>query len=310
HGMMNPMSDVALVARIRARRIAFPQLRTNGAAIVLLQTYFGPTATFITVSYGKSTWRIPTYAPRSKARFRWISLRALPSAQDVLSVTNDARGDAAIAQVAVLTTRDYGIARARLTAALDRTALSYRLDGDDRQLWVPQGGTYELQALCLRQPAAVTVGPATSALAKRGSWYGAAIQMPPGNAKLDLRALNFAGCREIVLSRGEPARDRTNGQDLARLSGTTYVAGKTPAKSTVLLDTGFSPVWRINDPGAVHFLANGYANGWLVSAARDHIRVTNVAKALLLAGEIVSALFVLTALSFFFVESNRHRASR
>lgn len=75
-----------------------------------------------------------------------------------------------------------------------------------------------------------------------------------------------------------------------------YRTGNVAAGSVAILNTGYSPVWQ-SSGRAVHFTANGYANGWLELSDSSSVEIYPKTLMLLFLGTAISVLTVLSTIA-------------
>lgn len=256
--------DIAMVAHITSHRITLPGLAVDGNAQLLVEYWKGPTGGFLHVGLGKERFTLDERAPARVEGYHWAHITAQSSRSDQVTLSAGRSGDSAVAEVALIPTAVYSAEERQISRLLSRTRIIHVL----RPSQAGSGKKRKRPASLCR----VTVG------------------LKSHNRPTTVRCGSVLGGNRL-----------TRPTPFYRTGFTTYSVGAVGA-GTFLLNTAFSPTWKINGAHSIHFVANGYSNGWLIPRGRNSPHeIWNQAALLLTIGELLSGAFVIFVVIITFV---------
>lgn len=273
---------------------------------VFAKIFYGPNNGELRFVAGNWTRDIVTIDERSRGGFRWVDLGTLDaaSADGQMKIVNRS-GENVVASVVAAPEGVVQSARDRVAELVEQKPTQGILTDFSREgaLTVTRTSRYYVKALWRGFSASrgkddvfVRIGGKLITLSR-----------PPGRAE---------GTREITLGPGrhpygvagwsgplvavmlEPPLPSQSDHAYARLQSTDdrRLVGRANGPSVLEYDAGYSPGWTLGAGVPIHFVANGFANGWIVSHSGP-VQVRYSLEGVAMLGRIISGISLLTIIA-------------
>lgn len=251
----NSPCHIALIAKINPHRLTLSRLAAHGEAHLLVDYWVGNTGGNLRISVGNTTVKLSERTARKTGRYRWANVLVHNSANEKVTLYAGEDGDAAVAEVALIPEAYYASELRRLRMVLDRTLIIHVMENKYKKA---------------NKFASRKTSVCTASIGLVANYYSRAV-----------------ACSTIL-----PKAHASSAKPFRQIGAATFSALGGGA-GMYLLNTSFSPSWHFSSQRGVHFKANGYANGWVMSRGRKIRRtIWNQGQAMLALGEVISGTFV------------------